>query len=159
GIRDLIVTGVKTCALPISITPLMIDRTGIGSGARESLAVPTRIARAIINGVIARAVRLAQTASPTTSLVLLVAFNLVPLIGVLAWGWNVATLLVLYWVENGIVGILNVPKMLLAAAPETGTAGPRITPAGVAFTKGGQVVFFLMHYGIFWLVHGVFVWT
>jgi len=109
--------------------------------------------------VIARAVRLAQTASPTTSLVLLVAFNLVPLVGVLAWGWNVATLLVLYWVENGIVGILNVPKMLLAAAPETGTAGPRITPAGVAFTKGGQVVFFLMHYGIFWLVHGVFVWT
>lgn len=92
--------------------------------------------------MIARAVRLAQTASPTTSLVLLVAFNLVPLIGVLAWGWNVATLLVLYWVENGIVGILNVPKMLLAAAPETGTAGPRITLAGVAFTKGGQVVFF-----------------
>jgi hypothetical protein len=94
--------------------------------------------------VIARVVQLAQSASPTTAVVLLVAPNLVPLIGVLAWGWNVPTILVLYWVENGIVGILNVPKMLLAAAPDTDTEGIRIAPAGVVLPKTGQVVLFLM---------------
>ena len=67
--------------------------------------------------MIDRAVRLARATSSTTSVALLVPFNLVPLVGVLFWGWNVATLLVLYWVENGIVGLLNVPKMLLASGP------------------------------------------
>ncbi|HLO36765.1 MAG TPA: DUF6498-containing protein, partial [Candidatus Deferrimicrobium sp.] len=60
--------------------------------------------------MIARSVRLARAASSTTSIVLLVGFNLLPLAGVIFWRWNVATLLVLYWVENGIVGALNVPK-------------------------------------------------
>ena len=44
--------------------------------------------------MIDRAVRPALATSSTTSLVLLVAFNLIPLAGVLFWGWNVATLLV-----------------------------------------------------------------
>ena len=67
--------------------------------------------------MIDRAVRLAQATSSTTSAALLVAFNLVPLAGVLLWGWNVATILVLYWVENGIIGVLNIPKILLASGP------------------------------------------
>jgi hypothetical protein len=114
---------------------------------------------AIIAEVIARAVRLAQATSSTTSVVLLIAFNLVPLIGVLAWGWNVATLLVLYWVENGIVGALNVPKMLLARGPgKTGLGVVKLTVDGPV-SRVGQVLFFLVHYGMFWLVHGVFVFT
>jgi hypothetical protein len=115
--------------------------------------------RAIIGEVIARAVRLAQATSSTTSVVLLIAFNLVPLIGVLAWGWNVATLLVLYWVENGIVGALNVPKMLLARGPgRTGLGVVKLTTDGPV-SRVGQVLFFLVHYGLFWLVHGVFVFA
>jgi hypothetical protein len=114
---------------------------------------------AIIAAVIARAVRLAQATSSTTSVVLLIAFNLVPLIGVLAWGWNVATLLVLYWVENGIVGVLNVPKMLLAQGPgRTGLGVVKLTVDG-PISRVGQVLFFLVHYGMFWLVHGVFVFA
>jgi hypothetical protein len=114
---------------------------------------------AIIAAVIARAVRLAQATSSTTSVVLLIAFNLVPLIGVLAWGWNVATLLVLYWVENGIVGVLNVPKMLLARGPgRTGLGVVKLTVEG-PISRVGQVLFFLVHYGMFWLVHGVFVFA
>jgi hypothetical protein len=115
--------------------------------------------------VIDRAVRLAMTTSSTTSVVLLVGFNLIPLAGVLFWGWNVATLLVLYWVENGIVGILNVPKMLLAAGPDEPATrvvdvrglGPVAVARSGMTAKAVLVPFFLIHYGMFWFVHGVFV--
>ena len=117
--------------------------------------------------MIDRAVRLAQATSSTTSAALLVAFNLVPLVGVLLWGWNVATILVLYWVENGIVGLLNVPKMLLANGPDeppTRTVdvrgvGPVSVPRRGPVEKAALIPFFLIHYGIFWVVHGVFVFT
>jgi hypothetical protein len=122
-------------------------------------------ARAIIGLVIDRAVRLALATSSTTSVVLLVAFNLLPLAGVLFWGWNVATLLVLYWVENGIVGVLNVPKMLLADGPDEPAThivdvrgvGPLTVARSGPSAKAALIPFFLVHYGIFWLVHGVFV--
>lgn len=105
--------------------------------------------------MIDRGVRLARTGSPTASMVLLIAFNLVPLVGVLLWDWNVATLLVLYWVENGIVGILNVPTILLARGPSEVLASGAL-PAGARLAA---VPFFLVHYGLFWLVHGVFVFA
>jgi hypothetical protein len=117
--------------------------------------------------VIARTVRFARAASATTSIVALVGFNLLPLVGVLFLRWNVMTILVLYWVENGIVGLLNVPKMLLAAAPdEPATRSvdvrglePVTVPRGSPVAKAALVSFFLVHYGIFWLVHGVFVFA
>ena len=118
--------------------------------------------------MIERAVRLAQATSSTTSAALLVAFNLVPLAGVLFWGWNVATILVLYWVENGIVGALNIPKILLASGPsepptrtlDVRGVGPVVVSRGAGMTsKIGLVPFFVVHYGIFWFVHGVFVFT
>ena len=93
---------------------------------------------------------MARATSSTTSAIILVAFNLIPLVGVLFWSWNVATLLVLYWVENGVIGALNVPKILLAeGAPTTTLAAPKVATA----------VFFVIHYGLFWFVHGIFVWT
>jgi hypothetical protein len=111
--------------------------------------------------VIARSVQFAIAASSSVSIAVLIGFNLLPLFGVLFWGWNVETLLVLYWIENGIVGLYNVPKILLASGTGTGTgievAGP---PAGTgSAARLGLVMFFLVHYGIFWLVHGVFVFA
>lgn len=115
---------------------------------------------AIIDGVIARAVRLAHATSSTTSIALLVGFNMVPLAGVLFWGWNVATLLVLYWVENGIVGVLNVAKILLARGQLVPGSTPAVRFSGnIGVSNAAIAGFFLIHYGIFWLVHGVFVWT
>lgn len=74
----------------------------------------------------------------------LLAVNLVPLFGVLMWGWDVATVLIAYWLENGVIGILNIPKILLAAR-DTPLVGPIM--AG----------FFAFHYGGFWIGHGFFV--
>jgi hypothetical protein len=53
------------------------------------------------------------------------------------------TILTIYWVENGIVGLFNVLKM--AAVPGIG--------------KLGVIPFFVIHYGMFWFVHGIFVLT
>jgi hypothetical protein len=91
-----------------------------------------------------------RTASAPAAIALLIASNLVPLVGVLFWGWNLWSILVLYWIENGIVGLLNIPKMLLArGGGEPGESGS----AGRLFLTA----FFCVHYGIFWLGHGVFV--
>lgn len=80
------------------------------------------------------------------SVVLLVLANLIPLGGVLFFGWQVFPIMFLFWLENVVIGVFNVLKMLLAAGPGS--------PLGV---KIFLVPFFAVHYGIFTLVHGVFV--
>jgi hypothetical protein len=95
-------------------------------------------------------VRAAGRSSPV-SLTLLIAANVLPLVGVLFLGWDVATILILYWIENGIVGLINFPKVLLAT---------RAANAGrIEGGDYGRALFFLVHYGIFWVVHGVFVFV
>src|SRR5207247_7425498 len=54
-----------------------------------------------------------RTATSRSAIALLVA-NAIPLIGVLFFGWSLLTILVLFWIENGIVGFWNVPRILLA---------------------------------------------
>ena len=38
----------------------------------------------------------------------LLAANLVPLCGVLWWQWSVSSVIVLYWFENIVIGVINV---------------------------------------------------
>lgn len=103
--------------------------------------------------------------STVLSGLVLVAVNAIPLIGVAFWGWSLMLILVLYWLESGVVGVLNVFKI---ARAEGGLGEPPVTVDGSrvtirlsgltnAFGKGALIGFFVMHYGIFWAVHGVFV--
>jgi hypothetical protein len=71
----------------------------------------------------------------------LVLANLLPLFGVLYLGWDVGSLVVLYWVENVIVGGFTVLRMLVAGRLRA------LFP----------VLFFCLHYGIFCAIHGQFV--
>lgn len=80
------------------------------------------------------------------ALIALVAANLVPLFGALVWDWSVAAIVVLYWLENGIIGLSNLVRMALASGPGSSRV-----------TKAFLMPFFTMHYGLFWVVHGVFV--
>jgi hypothetical protein len=82
---------------------------------------------------------------------LLVAVNLVPLVGVLFFHWSVATVLVAYWLENGVIGVINVPKILIAGRDSRSRSSSRAAP--------GLALFFIFHYGLFWVVHGVFVFV
>ena len=50
------------------------------------------------------------------ALVALIVANLIPLFGVLFLGWSVWNILVIYWLENGIAGVINVLKMSTATA-------------------------------------------
>ncbi|MDZ7799999.1 MAG: DUF6498-containing protein [Trueperaceae bacterium] len=73
----------------------------------------------------------------------LVAANLVPLVGVALLGWRLYDVMLLFWLENGVIGAYNLARMA--------TAGQR--PASALFLAP----FFTVHYGMFWVVHGVFV--
>lgn len=81
----------------------------------------------------------------------LLAANVAPLAGVVALGWSGGELLVFYWLENGIIGAVTVPKLLLAQ----GDSGDGTQTSRVGRIFGA--LFFMVHYGMFWLVHGAFV--
>ncbi len=98
------------------------------------------------------------TSSSAAAMALVVA-NLIPLFGVLFLGWSVWAILILYWLENGVVGGFNVLKILRAeggAGDQNPWARPDGRPAS-AMARAGVATFFCVHYGIFWFVHGVFV--
>lgn len=104
-----------------------------------------------------------RTADSRSAVVLVVA-NAIPLVGVLFFGWSLWTILAVYWVENGIVGLWNIPKILLAQGvllPGKVGVGYRawaVRPMPGA-GRAALAAFFAIHYGLFWLVHGVFVFA
>ena len=75
--------------------------------------------------------------------------NAIPLIGVLFFGWSLMTILVLYWLENGIVGGWNIPRIALAKGEDPGQ-----DVATAARNQRAFIIPFIIHYGIFWLGHG-----
>jgi len=111
------------------------------------------------------------------SLATLVLSNLFPLFGFWVFGWSIQGLLLVYWLESGVVGLLNIPKILLAHGAET----PSSRSEAAQLTSGGRTatlpdppervpdtpawrrenrsvaVFFTKHYGLFWICHGVFI--
>ena len=99
------------------------------------------------------------------SALVLIAVNLIPLVGVAFWGWSLMMILVLYWIESGIVGAINVFKIARASGGTDGSPisvnGNRVTIriSGLAssMSRGPVIGFFIVHYGIFWGVHGIFV--
>ncbi|MGJ8695497.1 MAG: DUF6498-containing protein [Verrucomicrobiaceae bacterium] len=89
-----------------------------------------------------------KSALRSPALLVLVAANLVPLIGALAFGWEARDILVAYWLENVAVGIVNLLKLL--------TNRHRDTRLPAALYLSG---FFAVHYGIFTISHGTFVFS
>ncbi len=79
------------------------------------------------------------------SVFVLAAANLVPLGGVLFLRWEVFPILLIFWMENLIVGGFNVLKLLLAQWD--------------AAAKVFLIPFFCLHYGLFCLVHGVLLFA
>ena len=77
------------------------------------------------------------------SVLFLIGANLIPLIGILYWGWSVGAVLLAYWIESVIIGLLNIPRIWAAQ----GSAGSKL------FTS----LFFTVHYGGFAAAHLVFL--
>ncbi|WP_135210859.1 DUF6498-containing protein [Vitreimonas flagellata] len=85
----------------------------------------------------------------TWPVIVAVAINLIPIVGILLWGWSAFALILLYWLENVIIGVRNVASMWASAVFG---GGGLMLPAAAFFS-----VFFTFHYGLFCLVHGIFV--
>lgn len=71
------------------------------------------------------------------SAMVLVVANLVPLAGVFFLGWRVFDVLMLYWVENVVIGVINVLRMAVCHGR----------------SKWFLMVFFAVHYGFFCFGH------
>lgn len=82
----------------------------------------------------------------------LIAANLLPIAGVLWWDWSVFSIMLLFWLENIIVGLLNVPRILFAVGDPDERQRRFSNRLFVA-------VFFTFHYGLFAYGHGVFVFS
>lgn len=113
------------------------------------------------------------------SAMLLILVNLIPIIGVIIFKWNPYDILILYWLENIVIGIFNFLRMFFVKGDETRirreerenvfNVGEKLIPPEaeireqIAIAQMGSKVFlpffFLMHYGMFNLVHGVFLFT
>ena len=95
------------------------------------------------------------------SIAALITANLVPLYGVLFRDWSLHLVVIMYWIESGIIGAFNVPKIAMARGTGDGTSNRTALtingrPAGT-MSRVLMVPFFVFHYGLFWVVHGVFV--
>jgi len=75
------------------------------------------------------------------------AVNAIPLAGVLWFGWSVFEVLLVYWFENLAIGIFHAARLAICTRTNASPGG------------WGTTAFFALHYGIFTLVHGVFVFV
>ena len=76
------------------------------------------------------------------------AVDLLPILGVILWGWDAVPLVMIYWMENVIAGVMTLPRIILSGA----SYGPVGIFAGLAMSA-----FFTFHYGLFCFVHGTFL--
>lgn len=83
------------------------------------------------------------------STIALVVANALPLIGVLWFHWQVFPIILVYWLENVVIGGFNVLKMLTADPDQP------IEWIGKLFI----IPFFCVHFGLFTLVHGMLVFS
>ena len=78
----------------------------------------------------------------------IVLSNAVPIVCVILFGWPAWVLFLLYWCENVIIGAVNALK-IAASGLALGRPG--------WFVNGVLLPFFVVHYGLFCFVHGIFV--
>ena len=81
------------------------------------------------------------------STIFLLASNAVPLYGVLFLHWQILPLVLIYWLENVVVGGYNVLRLIVA------------DPSSTWRWIGKLIVIpiFVVHFGVFTFIHGVFI--
>jgi hypothetical protein len=116
-----------------------------------------------------------QFEGSNTALLALIAVNLIPLAGVMLWGWSLFEVLFLYWCETLIIGGITVLKMLTAMPDLEGEDGLRFKlPNGqmsppVRLPGNGAnfmlviklvlIPFFIFHFGMFCMGHATFLFA
>jgi hypothetical protein len=75
--------------------------------------------------------------------VALVAANMIPLVGVLLFGWDLGAIMVLFWAESGVIAFYTILKMAIVGKL-------------LAFLA---VPFFIGHFGAFMAMHFLFIYA
>ncbi len=104
------------------------------------------------------------------SMIVLLGVNMIPVAGVVFFGWRVLDVMVLYWAENVVIGVINVLRMAMSQGG-LGVGDGRIDAAiraaieaapeaqGITLKRIGKIMkitlipFFLVHYGLFCFGH------
>ncbi len=84
---------------------------------------------------------------------ILILSNLIPLAGILFWGWDVFVLLCLYCLETAVIGFWTIARVAAMSRDPGSVAGRSI--AGTLGLAG----FFTVHAGLFMTVHMLFIYT
>jgi hypothetical protein len=79
----------------------------------------------------------------STSVVALLLANLVPLVGVLGFGWDLGAIMLLFWAESGVIGFYAILRLCYVAGWSALFLGP----------------FFVVHFGGFMVGHLIFIYT
>lgn len=92
------------------------------------------------------------------SIIPLILANLAPIFGVLFFGWDIFSVMFLYWQESAVIGFYNILKMYKASGPMEKTTNFTIKDITInKLSKIFIILFFMFHYGMFMLVHGIFI--
>jgi len=95
-----------------------------------------------------------------SSVILIIVANMVPVVGAVFFNWDTRAILPVYWAENVIIGVFTVLKMLKAQGagkPIKAIVMGKSQMLSNNSLKNFMAVFFSLHYGIFSLVHGIFI--
>ena len=92
------------------------------------------------------------------SITSLLIANLLPLYGVIFWGWNVFFLMLLYWLESLIIGFFNFIKINRAEGKALSKLDLKVNGQPLKDASAFSLsAFFLLHYGLFMFVHLIFI--
>ncbi|MBE0622534.1 MAG: hypothetical protein IH605_18235 [Burkholderiales bacterium] len=122
-------------------------RAESGQGSEAERRMLEAVALRLPANPAAEAQRDAATTWRSPSSLVLIAANLLPLYGVLVFDWPVFPVMLLFWLENVVIGVLNALRMLLADPTDLALWGAKLF----------MVPFFCFHYGMFTAIHGSFV--
>lgn len=78
----------------------------------------------------------------TLSTLILILANLVPVAGAFYFGWDLTSVLLIYWAESAVVGFYNICKMIAIGGRSAAYQG----------------VFFIVHFGAFMTIHFMFLY-
>lgn len=102
--------------------------------------------------------------SSVLNLTSIAAYTIVPLLGLLLYGWDWRQIMIFYWFGNISTGLATIvdtwklPPQLVNLLPQrTTTALSSAVSARVQ--KIVATIFFCVHYGMFTLIHGIFVYA
>ena len=127
-------------AIPMSASLVVENPPRAGTGSDAGYLERKAALRASDDDAGAASRRAPALSSPTT--IALVAANLLPLAGVLFFGWDLAHVMVLYWAESAIIGVYTALKLCVVGKIAAVFAVP----------------FFIGHFGSFMAAHFVFVY-